>query len=72
MATREPEKIRAIDAEYLAGRRFSYQENLDEGDVLLIREAMPRQVLGVDLDDLLGLLGHQSSAPAYSAGCSGR
>jgi hypothetical protein len=30
MATREPEKIRSIDAEYLAGRRFSYQEEIGE------------------------------------------
>ena len=28
MSTREPEKIRAIDAEYLAGRRFPYQEDM--------------------------------------------
>ena len=37
--TREPEKIRAIDAEYLAGRRFSYQENAAEiEDVELLEE----------------------------------
>jgi hypothetical protein len=27
-ATREPEKIRAIDAEFLAGHRFPYQEDI--------------------------------------------
>ena len=30
MSTKEPEKIKSIDAEYLAGRRFSYQENMAE------------------------------------------
>ena len=29
-SVREPEKIRSIDAEYLSGRRFSYQENMGE------------------------------------------
>jgi hypothetical protein len=28
MSTREPEKIRAIDAEFLAGHRFPYQEDI--------------------------------------------
>ena len=27
-ATKEPEKIRALDAEYLSGRRFPYQEDI--------------------------------------------
>lgn len=35
--TGEPEKIRSIDAEYLSGRRFPYQERIEE-------------VLDVDLD----------------------
>jgi hypothetical protein len=37
MATREPEKIRAIDAEYLSGKRFAYQEDIsvvEEVDLL--------------------------------------
>jgi hypothetical protein len=36
-ATREPEKIRSIDAEYLSGRRFPYQEDIalvDDVDLL--------------------------------------
>jgi hypothetical protein len=28
--TKEPDKIRSIDAEYLSGRRFAYQESIDE------------------------------------------
>ena len=28
MSTKEPEKIRSIDAEYLAGHRFPYQEDI--------------------------------------------
>ena len=28
--TREPEKIRSIDAEYLSGKRFPYQEDIGE------------------------------------------
>ena len=31
-SVREPEKIRSIDAEYLSGRRFSYQERIEELD----------------------------------------
>jgi hypothetical protein len=27
---RQPEKVRSIDAEYLSGRRFPYQESIDE------------------------------------------
>ena len=37
MSTKEPEKITEIDAEYLAGRRFPYQEDislLDDVDLL--------------------------------------
>ena len=30
MSTREPEKIKSIDAEYLSGKRFSYQEDIGE------------------------------------------
>ena len=30
MSTREPEKIRSIDAEYLSGKRFAYQEDIGE------------------------------------------
>ncbi len=29
-SVREPEKTRSIDAEYLSGRRFSYQERIEE------------------------------------------
>jgi len=30
MSTKEPEKIKSIDAEYLSGRRFPYQEDMAE------------------------------------------
>ena len=38
---REPEKIRSIDAEYLSGRRFSYQENLEELEDVDLLAATP-------------------------------
>ncbi len=28
-SVREPDKTRSIDAEYLSGRRFSYQERIE-------------------------------------------
>src|SRR5918992_1504005 len=55
----------------LSGRGGEQVDVLDLGDVLLVGEAPPREVLGVDLDDLLRLFGHRSS-PTYSGGCSGR
>jgi hypothetical protein len=59
--------------EVFAGSRREEVDVLDLGDVLLVREAPAGEILGVDLNDLLGLFrGHQSSAPAYSAGWSGR
>lgn len=45
MSTREPEKIRSIDAEYLAGRRFSYQENLAEIEDVDLLAATPGEDL---------------------------
>ncbi len=45
MATREPEKIRAIDAEYLAGRRFSYQEDQAEIEDVDLLAATPGEDL---------------------------
>ncbi|MGH3024702.1 MAG: hypothetical protein ACRDNI_13670 [Gaiellaceae bacterium] len=45
MSTREPEKIRAIDAEYLAGRRFSYQENVGEIEDVDLLAATPGEDL---------------------------
>ena len=38
---REPEKIRSIDAEYLSGRRFSYQENMGEVEDVDLLAATP-------------------------------
>jgi hypothetical protein len=37
----EPEKIRAIDAEYLSGRRFSYQEDMSEVEDIDLLAATP-------------------------------
>jgi hypothetical protein len=37
----EPEKVVAIDAEYLSGRRFPYQENLSEIDDIDLIAATP-------------------------------
>lgn len=45
MAAREPEKIKAIDAEYLSGHRFSYQENLAEVDDVDLLAATPGEDL---------------------------
>ncbi len=41
MATREPEKIAEIDAEYLAGRRFAYQEDIAEIEDVDLLAATP-------------------------------
>jgi hypothetical protein len=41
MSTREPEKIVEIDAEYLAGRRFPYQENIAEVEDVDLLDATP-------------------------------
>ena len=40
-AFREPEKIRSIDAEYLSGRRFSYQEDMGEIEDIDLLAATP-------------------------------
>ena len=40
-SVREPEKTVGIDAEYLSGRRFSYQENLDEVEDVDLLAATP-------------------------------
>jgi hypothetical protein len=40
---REPEKIVGIDAEYLSGRRFSYQEDISEIDDVDLMAATPGQ-----------------------------
>jgi hypothetical protein len=45
VATREPEKIRSIDAEYLAGRRFSYQEDVGEIEDVDLLAATPGEDL---------------------------
>src|SRR5688500_12290803 len=61
--------------EVVAGRGREQVDVLDLADVLLIGEASAGEVLGVDRADLLGLARRhvdQSSAPANSAGCSGR
>ena len=40
-SVREPDKIQSIDAEYLSGRRFSYQENIEEVDDVDLLAATP-------------------------------
>ena len=45
MSTKEPEKIKSIDAEYLAGRRFSYQENIAEIEDVDLLAATPGEDL---------------------------
>ena len=45
VSTREPEKIKSIDAEYLAGRRFSYQENMAEIEDVDLLAATPGEDL---------------------------
>ena len=40
-SVREPEKTQSIDAEYLSGRRFSYQENIGELDDVDLLAATP-------------------------------
>jgi hypothetical protein len=39
--TGEPEKIHSIDAEYLSGRRFPYQERIDEIEAVDLDAATP-------------------------------
>ena len=41
MSTKEPEKIAGIDAEYLAGRRFPYQEDISLVDDVDLLAATP-------------------------------
>jgi hypothetical protein len=43
--TKEPEKIKAIDAEYLAGRRFPYQEDIAEIEEVDLLAATPGEDL---------------------------
>jgi len=45
MSTKEPEKIFAIDAEYLAGHGFSYQENISEVEDVDLLAATPGEDL---------------------------
>jgi hypothetical protein len=45
MSAREPEKIRALDAEYLAGRRFPYQEDLAQVEDVDLLAATPGEDL---------------------------
>jgi hypothetical protein len=40
-SVREPEKTQGIDAEYLSGRRFSYQENVEEVEDVDLLAATP-------------------------------
>jgi hypothetical protein len=37
----EPQKIRSIDAEYLSGRRFTYQEDMGEVEDIDLLAATP-------------------------------
>ena len=41
MSTKEPEKIRSIDAEYLSGKRFPYQEDISLLDDVDLQAATP-------------------------------
>jgi hypothetical protein len=45
MSTKEPEKIVEIDAEYLAGRRFPYQEDIAEVEDVDLLAATPGEDL---------------------------
>jgi hypothetical protein len=45
MSTREPEKIKSIDAEYLSGHRFSYQEDVAEVEDVDLLAATPGEDL---------------------------
>jgi hypothetical protein len=45
MSTREPEKIRSIDAEYLSGKRFAYQEDIAEIEDVDLLAATPGEDL---------------------------
>lgn len=40
-APREPDKIQSIDAEYLSGKRFSYQEDISEIEDVDLNAATP-------------------------------
>jgi hypothetical protein len=42
---REPQKVVAIDAEYLAGRRFPYQEDIDQVEGIDLLAATPGEDL---------------------------
>ena len=42
---REPEKVASIDAEYLSGERFSYQEDISEVEDIDLEAATPGQDL---------------------------
>jgi hypothetical protein len=45
VSTKEPEKIKAIDAEYLAGKRFPYQEDIAEIEDVDLLAATPGEDL---------------------------
>jgi hypothetical protein len=45
VSTKEPEKIRSIDAEYLSGKRFPYQEDIAEIDDVDLLAATPGEDL---------------------------
>jgi hypothetical protein len=45
VSTREPEKIKSIDAEYLSGRRFPYQEDIAEIENVDLLAATPGEDL---------------------------
>jgi hypothetical protein len=45
MSSREPEKIKAIDAEYLSGRRFPYQVDIAEVEDVDLLAATPGEDL---------------------------
>jgi hypothetical protein len=45
VSTKEPEKIKSIDAEYLSGKRFPYQENIAEIEDVDLLAATPGEDL---------------------------
>jgi hypothetical protein len=45
VSTKEPEKIKSIDAEYLSGKRFPYQEDIAEIDDVDLLAATPGEDL---------------------------
>ena len=67
--TKEPEKIRSIDAEYLSGKRFSYQEDIGEiEDVDLLAARLDPVVAGRRVANYLRVLTLEAQTLARACG----